>query len=256
MQTKEQPLLSIITVVLNGEKYIEQCINSVLEQDYNNIEYIIIDGGSTDKTIEIIKKYKISRWTSEKDLGISDAFNKGISLAKGDIIGFINSDDWLELGIIAKIVSQFSNAEIVYGKLRQFNKNLSYIVDADHHGLENKMSLNHPSVFVKTSVYKKYGGFDLDYKVAMDYEFLLRCYKNGVTFEYVPLVIANLRMDGRSANNWFTGIKEVKRAQNKYLNSRLRNELNFVLQFFKILISSVILSSPLANTFANRKKGK
>src|SRR5687768_15692501 len=98
------PLVSIITIVFNGQKSIERAINSVLGQTYPNIEYIIIDGGSTDGTIDIIKKYqhKIAFWKSEPDNGIADAFNKGLSCAKGNIIGFVNADDWYNPDTISK----------------------------------------------------------------------------------------------------------------------------------------------------------
>src|SRR5687768_11172166 len=103
----KSPLISMITVVRNGAAHMEQCIKSVLEQAGANLEYIVVDGGSTDGTVEIIKKYegKITAWISEKDKGISDAFNKGIAMAKGNIIGLINSDDWLEPGVLARIAA-------------------------------------------------------------------------------------------------------------------------------------------------------
>ncbi len=92
------PVISIITIVFNGEKYLDQTIRSVLDQNYPSVQYIIIDGGSTDNSINIIKKYEkdLYFWISEKDNGISDAFNKGIARATGDIIGIINADDWYE----------------------------------------------------------------------------------------------------------------------------------------------------------------
>src|SRR5258705_5340519 len=101
------PLVSIITIVYNGEKYIEDSIRSVINQSYKNIEYIIIDGGSSDNTVSIIKKYEkqIAFWISEKDKGISDAFNKGIAKATGEIIGILNSDDWYERDTVAKAVT-------------------------------------------------------------------------------------------------------------------------------------------------------
>src|SRR5690242_19312818 len=98
MSASQKPLVSIITIVYNGETYLEQAINSVLQQSYPHIEYIVIDGGSTDKSVSIIKKYEsnIQYWISGRDNGIADAFNKGLAKAKGNVIGFINADDWYE----------------------------------------------------------------------------------------------------------------------------------------------------------------
>src|SRR5439155_13950516 len=106
MTARQTPLVSIITIVYNREAYLEQAINSVLQQSYPNIEYIVIDGGSTDNSVSIIKKYasKIQYWVSEPDNGIADAFNKGLMKANGNIIGFINADDWYEPIAVEKAV--------------------------------------------------------------------------------------------------------------------------------------------------------
>src|SRR5688500_14665300 len=114
------PLVSVITVVYYGEKYIDAVIKSVLNQTYNYIEYIIIDGGSSDNTISIIKKYErqISFWVSENDEGISDAFNKGITKARGEIIGIINSDDWYEKDAVEKVVANSKNADVIYSDMQ------------------------------------------------------------------------------------------------------------------------------------------
>src|SRR5690349_11081866 len=116
---KQQPLVSIITIVYNGEKHLEQTIQSVLSQTYSNIEYIIIDGGSVDNSISIIKKYnnRLAYWISEKDSGISDAFNKGIAKARGEIIGLINADDWYETDAVEKVVALIGNHDVAYGNV-------------------------------------------------------------------------------------------------------------------------------------------
>src|ERR1044072_3693479 len=111
------PTVSIITVVFNAEKHLEQTINSVLAQTFTDIEYIIIDGGSTDGSVGIIKKYEgqLSYWISEKDKGIADAFNKGITRATGEIIGLINADDWYEPDTVRLVVEHMQDADIVFG---------------------------------------------------------------------------------------------------------------------------------------------
>lgn len=110
-ENNKAPLISIITVVYNGEKYLEQTIQSVINQTYKNIEYIVIDGGSTDGTLDIIKKYEehISYWVSESDKGLYDAMNKGIGVAKGELIGMINSDDWYELEAVEIMAEAYKN---------------------------------------------------------------------------------------------------------------------------------------------------
>src|SRR6185369_14725253 len=119
-----KPLVSIITVAYNAYPFIEKTIQSVLSQTYSPIEYIIIDGGSTDYTVDIIKGYsnRIAYWSSEKDNGISEAFNKGLSKATGDIIGIINADDWYENDTVERVVYDFGNADILYGDLQLLKK--------------------------------------------------------------------------------------------------------------------------------------
>jgi glycosyltransferase involved in cell wall biosynthesis len=167
---KDHPLVSIITVVYNGQQYIEDVIKSVLNQSYKNIEYIIIDGGSTDNTLAIIKKYEnqISYWISEKDEGISDAFNKGIQRSKGEIIGIINSDDWYEKDAVEKVVAKIKDADVVYSDMQLWkNDEKDFIVKGDHQFLTKEMTVNHPSVFVRKECYTQFGLFDTQYELAM-----------------------------------------------------------------------------------------
>src|SRR6187399_1640486 len=152
-----KPLVSIITVAYNADPFIEKTIQSVLSQTYSPIEYIIIDGGSTDNTVNIIKGYsnRIAYWCSEKDNGISDAFNKGLSKATGDIIGIINADDWYENDTVERVVNDFGNSDIVYGDLQIWKgKQKDFIQKGDHSLLTREMTVNHPTVFVKKSCYE------------------------------------------------------------------------------------------------------
>ena len=121
------PVISIITITYNGEKHIEQTIQSVLGQTYPNIQYIIIDGGSTDQTLSIIKKYeqKLYYWVSEKDKGISDAFNKGIAKATGEIVGIINADDWYEPAALEQVAARMGDADVCFGDLQLWRRALT-----------------------------------------------------------------------------------------------------------------------------------
>lgn len=211
-----QPKVSIITVCYNSFKTIRKTIECVINQTYKNIEYIIIDGNSDDGTQDIIKSYKnqIAFWSSEPDSGIYDAMNKGIQAATGKIIGIINSDDWYSLETVEKIVSCFklSDAEVIYGDILQVYPN-NQIIQSKLENLSNlnyKMVIPHPAVFVKKEVYKRLGSFNLKYKIAADYELMLRFYKAGVRFKYINTELAYFRIGGTSYSNAELCAEEIK----------------------------------------------
>jgi len=214
------PLISIITIVFNGERHLEQTIRSVLDQTYSNIQYIIIDGGSTDQTINIIKKYEkdIYFWISEKDKGISDAFNKGIARATGDIIGIINADDWYEPNTFEQIAGEMGDADICFGDVQFWkDEQKEFIQKGNLKLLSREITIIHPTVFVKRKIYETYGGFDLHYRCAMDYDLLLRLKVNKCKFKYLPKTLANMRWGGLSDSSWKTGCRETLEIKNKYL---------------------------------------
>jgi len=225
------PLVSIITIVYNGEKHIEHTIQSVLGQSYHPIEYIVIDGGSTDNTAGILEKYKdsIAVRISEKDQGISDAFNKGLKRATGEIIGIINSDDWYEKDAVEKAVAYIGNYDIVYGDLRLWKDGKpEFEQKGDDTHLENEMSVNHPTVFVRKNCYDRVGNFDKRYKCAMDYDLILRLRVNNYRFGYIPQVLANMRWEGISDTRWLLGCQETLLIKNHYLpDKKWSNQLYF-----------------------------
>lgn len=259
------PLVSVVTVVYNGEKYIENTIKSVLNQSYKNIEYIIIDGGSADDTVPIIKKYQnhLAYWISEKDNGISDAFNKGIAKARGDIIGIINADDWYEDNAIETVVDSMRHADVVYSDLQLWkNDKKDFIVKGDHNFLRREMTVNHPSVFVKKDCYNRFGLFDTKYELAMDYDIILRFMVNNCRFRYIPEVLANMRWEGLSDVKWLKGCKETLLIKNKYLpNQKFKNQLYFYKHVAAIAVSKFLrktrlsfLIKPYRAKFAKVKK--
>ncbi len=203
--------VSIITITYNSEATLKDTIESVVHQSYSNIEYIIIDGKSTDSTLAIIDTYKdkISKVVSEKDKGLYDALNKGISYATGDLIGIIHSDDfYTDLFAIEHIVKTIeeNNADAAYADL--------YYVDKDDTNkifrkwksgnYKHGMFLNgwmppHPTFFAKRSCYEKYGNFNLDLVSAADYELMLRfIHKHKIKLAYLPEFIIKMRVGGKS----------------------------------------------------------
>lgn len=235
--------VSVITVVYNGAKTIEQTIKSVLQQNYSNIEYIIIDGNSEDGTQKIIERYQkeIAYWSSEPDRGIFDAMNKGIERASGDVIGIINSDDWYREGTIKKIVEAFcrTKADVVYGEIGYVNEKGELISCS-----ENSMMPPHPGMFVKKSIYKKYGSFDIKYKIAADYEFKLRLYAKKIHMAYVNDLLAYFRTTGISNTKSLECLKEAYEIEMQYIkdypNSILQKnavELSYKKKYFKYYVN-------------------
>jgi glycosyltransferase involved in cell wall biosynthesis len=234
--------ISIITVVYNNVQTIKYAINSVLSQTYKNIEYIVIDGASTDGTLEIIKGYgdRITKFISEKDKGIYDAMNKGLNLATGDIIGILNSDDfYINKHVIEQIVQEFKekNVESIYADLVYIHsKNPDKIVryyDSSYFDIQ-KFAYGwmpaHPTFFVKKEIYEKYGIFKIDYKIAADFELLVRfLYKNKVSYSYIKKPLIKMRLGGISTR----GLKS-----NYILNKEIIKacrENNIDTNWFKVL---------------------
>lgn len=205
---ENKPLITVVTVVRNGEKTIEETILSVINQTYLNIEYVIVDGASIDGTVDIIKRYedKIDYWISEPDNGVYPAMNKGIKLAKGEIIGILNSDDWYEKDACFEIASKYKEScyEVIFGNMKMiFPDGTSNLVTVSLPLKKETFAVSyvHPAVFVKSDIYKKHGYFNEKYKIAADYDTLLRFFENGVRFEKIDKIITNFRVGGISANS-------------------------------------------------------
>ncbi len=219
--------ISIITATFNAERTIESAIQSVLSQTYKSVEYIIIDGQSSDTTLSIIRKYesKISQYISEPDGGIYDALNKGIQRATGDIIGFLHADDAFKSKDTLEMIAdtfQKNNCDGVYGDLEYVNSQDTDKVVRYWKSQSYKPSLikrgwmpAHPTLFLKHEVYNAYGLFNTGFKIAADYEFILRIFKNkSLRFSYVPVVITQMRLGGASnkslKNLWVKTKEDIK----------------------------------------------
>jgi len=222
----------ILTVVRNNKETIRDAINSVLLQEFNDLEYIIVDGASTDGTVEAIndavKRYpkRNIKFISEKDDGIYDAMNKGIRLASGDIIGILNSDDfYINNDVVSTVVNVFMAenvdsvfADLVYVRDNDLNKIVRYYSSATFH--PKKMAYGwmpaHPTFFVRLKIYEQYGLYKTDYRIAADYELIARfLVKNKVSYRYISQVLVKMRTGGASTKNLKSNCilnKEILRA--------------------------------------------
>lgn len=200
-----KPLISVITVSYNAVLTIEQTILSVIDQTYPNIEYIIIDGGSKDTTIDIIKKYsdQISYWKSEPDKGIYDAMNKGIAIARGEWINFMNcGDTFYNNHVIEDLMNKANRlSDIIYGDTNLILSIGEYIEKGQETTENEYMSFGHQAAFSRTSLMKKHG-FDLKYRICADRNFFYLVHKEGAKFEYIDLIVANYEAEiGLSSSN-------------------------------------------------------
>jgi glycosyltransferase len=203
--------VSIITATINSEAGIETALRSVSAQDYQNLELVVIDGNSKDNTVEVVKKIytRPAKIISEKDKGIYDALNKGIRTATGDIIGFVHSDDFLAAPeVVSEIVAAFHNYDVdgVYGDLHYvYKEDTSKVIrywkseQFFPQILSKGWMPAHPTLFLKKEVYEKHGLFNLDYKIAADYDLMLRIFQDpALKFKYLPRVITRMRVGGAS----------------------------------------------------------
>lgn len=232
VESMPPPLISIVTVVRNGEQFVGQTIRSVLSQSYRKVEYIVVDGGSTDRTVDIIKSHEagISKWVSEPDGGIADAFNKGLSFSTGDYVLFLNADDALAnsdvLEAVANTIAEKEFPVLLYGDCDVLDRSTGEVlyrasIDVSVKELLRGHMIPQPSLFAGRSYFNKYGVFDLKFKIAMDYEWLLR---GGLTerLVHVPILVTKVRNGGVSTHDRSRVVEEVISAlkKNGYISSR------------------------------------
>ena len=236
--------ISIITVAYNSGATIRDTIESILLQDYKNIEYIIIDGSSEDNTKEIIKEYKnnIDVFISEPDNGIYDAMNKGIRVATGDVIGILNSDDFYPNRFILRNVAMYfekENCDAVYGDLVYVDANNTSKVKRywksgqyNTKKIKNGWMLPHPTFFVKSVLYNRFGLYDTALSKASDYDMIVRLlYKHNILAKYIPMILVNMRLGGASNVSLLARLKANREDGIAWTKNRL--EKPFFIRFKK-----------------------
>lgn len=243
MSILHQPLISVVTVSYNAVSTIEETICSVINQTYSNIEYIIIDGGSTDGTVDIIKKYadKIAYWVSEPDKGIFNAMNKGVLNATGEWVIFINCGDKFYTSHVLKEIFYHKykddGTDVLYGNMilkYSFADFLSYPKDLSC--FNTIFPFSHPASIVRVSILKKYL-FNEKYKLASDYDFFLKLYKAGYKFKYLNIIISVFEAEnGASSVNKQQTYKEVACINGHY------KKINFKIEYFIFILKNKILN--------------
>lgn len=230
--------VSIITVCYNSAKTLERTIQSVMGQDYPEIEYIVVDGASKDGTLEIIQKYQstLSKWISEPDRGMYDAMNKGIAMASGDVIGILNSDDvYMNNHVVSDLISQMQkdHADVVFADLilvdeNQPEKILRYYDSGQFHPDRFRFGWMpaHPTVFVKRAIYDAVGKFATDYQIAADYEMLIRILAvHKASYSYLPRPVVRMRTGGAStaglSRNWILNTEIVRACKDNGIYSNM-----------------------------------
>lgn len=247
MQEQKQPLLSIITVCFNSVKTIERTFKSILNQQYDNYEYIVVDGGSTDGTIDLIKKYEHlfihrMKWKSEPDKGIYDAFNKGITRASGQYIWLVNSDDYIQPGalvLIENIIAENNMPDVISGVVRfvkngKLLKHWSYnSVTSEKEFRKKRLGVAHPATIVKKETYEKWGIYDPEFHIAGDIDWFLTVKEKNATFVFSDEELTNFSEGGISCKKHYKLLyRDWKRIYRKHTKSKLEY---FIFLIYRIL---------------------
>ena len=253
-KSRKRPLISIVTVCFNGMPFIEQCINSVIGQDFCDFEYVIVDGDSTDGTSEVIKKYQenLSYWHSKPDRGLAHAFNLGVENAKGEWILFLNSDDYFEahsvLSDMAPYLKQSHSKDVVFGKIIMVSRDMTPIPISREEGGDFRWSkfkfsdtIPHQAAFTSRTYFDRVGVFNEKYKIAVDYEHYLRG-GDLLKAKFVPVLVSKMRDGGMGKELLKDSLREWCRAQieTNSLSPRIAKCL-FIFRLGKLIIKKAMV---------------
>lgn len=217
-----QPLISVVTVCFNSAKTIRHTLDAMLAQTWQNYEYWVIDGASTDGTVDLLKEYEPRfagrmHWISEPDKGIYDAMNKGIARCKGDLVGIVNSDDWYEPDALAIMAEAWDGSDYVllYGLMQTVTEEgLPIECHTNHHRILDDLPMTHPTIFLTRRCYTDFGFYDPQYKCAADYDMELRMRETGkVRFQPVYRLITNFRHGGMSSASTYVAVADAARVK-------------------------------------------
>lgn len=241
----EHPLVTVITIVYNGGELIQRCIESVLAQTYDNIEYIIVDGGSNDNTVQIVQTFSknIDVWLSECDGGIYDAMNKGICLSTGALIALLNSDDFYFPDTISTVVTAWLENPrpcVIHGDMVIADDNdiCVYKMKPEPEYLCKNMRMNHPTWFVHREIYEQFGLFDKTLTIAADYELARRFVLNGVELRYISQAFTQFRPGGASAMS-FTAVLECAHIRRKYREHVVINIMSIISELVQVIVGKL-----------------
>ncbi len=260
--------ISVITVSLNMADTIERTIKSVISQECDELEYIVIDGGSDDGTVDTIRKYEayISYWRSEPDHGIYDAMNKGLTVVTGDVVAFLNSDDWYEENTLKTVTEQFNEeTDVLCGQVKAYKKGQLIGIEPGRKISCGELFLGmcycHQAIFARRQVFEQYGYFDTRYRIAADYDWFLNLYGNGIRIKVVDFVLANYNKAGISNKQLeivFSEFYEIGRkalSQNKYMSEEEKRICIFrQRENYKSNMAYAVMNTVLESTFSDEQK--
>lgn len=242
--------ISIITVIYNGKAYLEECIKSVISQSYTDIEYIIVDGGSTDGSLRVIENYRyaVNHFISEPDHGLYDAINKGIRMATGTVIGILNADDVLaDHQVIEHVAAKFTEnpeTDAVYGDLHYIKPVSNQVLrtwkskQAGKKDIAKGWMPAHPTLYIKKELFERYGNYALDMGTAADYDLILRYfYIHQLKAVYLPMLMVNMRIGGVSNKNLWSLVAALKNDYKALKRNGIPNPLRalWLKKFSKII---------------------
>lgn len=252
--SSSRPKISIVTATWNSAATVEDTLHSVVNQTYGNIEHIIVDGGSTDDTMDIVRRYAEAyrtrglelKWISGPDKGIYDAMNKGIALASGEIVGLLNSDDFFTVPtVLEKVAEEFASCgasiDAVYGdihyvKPEKLGKCVRYYSSKQFKRERMRMGFMpaHPSFYCRRTIYRQYGLFDISFKIAADFEQLLRLiYIHRINTRYIPMDFVTMRTGGASSSGFSSHRRIYAEHRRAYKKNRVNS--NFLLESTRYL---------------------